>query len=288
MTAENEILGDNAENKTDVNAATAVTDKIEQCNSKLDGIVNKALGLIGDHPWDSWLATAGKYIKRFTPLAIAAAGLLACITTLVMAISHDAPISYVINTLWMLVPAALAMILAPKAMALTESLISKAEPIEVRPEVISIMKIIFGLGEILTGLFLLLKFNGYLVGNAIASIIIGVLNIIVLSRPQIIGMKAGYPTNCVEEIIAIVMYPVRTLITLMTPVIGIGVVGGIIYGIVGWFDGSFEAEIRFGVTALAPFVLPFATYLAYLVVIFVIDICRAIVSIPRKIDELKR
>ena len=44
----------------------------------------------------------------------------------------------------------------------------------------------------------------------------------------------------------------------------------------------------FGATAIIPFVVPLAVYLVYLVVVFTFDFYRAIVSIPRKLDELSK
>jgi hypothetical protein len=203
-------------------------------------------------------------------------------------IKADAPFSYVVKMLFILVPVLFAMHLAPKALALTRSFIEKGEPAVIRPELMYIMKVICGIGGILLGVYLLLNFDKDLVVSAIAAIIFAVLMIICLERPGIVGVKPGYPANCVEEVIALVLFPVRVLIALLTLLIGMAAVGGIVYGIVLWFDDGLSAAMAFGTTALVPFVVPLIVYFIYLVVVFTLDFYRAIVSIPRKLDELKK
>ena len=226
--------------------------------------------------------------KKFLPAAIALAGVLACLTCLITMLKNDAPFSYVVKTLFILVPVRFAMHLAPKALALTRSFIEKGEPAVIRPELMYIMKVICGIGGILLGVYLLLDFDKDLVVPAIVAIIFAVLMIICLERPGIVGVKPGYPVNCVEEAIALVLFPVRVLIALLTLLIGMAAVGGIVYGIVLWFDDGLSAALAFGTTALVPFVVPLIVYFIYLVVVFTLDFYRAIVSIPRKLDELKK
>ena len=144
------------------------------------------------------------------------------------------------------------------------------------------------LGGILLGAYLLLNFDKDLVVPAIVAIIFAVLMIICLERPGIVGVKPDYPVNCVEEVIALVLFPVRVLIALLTLLIGVAAVGGIVYGILLWFDEGLAAAIVFGATALVPFVVPLIVYFIYLDVMFTLDFYKAIVSIPRKLDELKK
>ena len=80
----------------------------------------------------------------------------------------------------------------------------------------------------------------------------------------------------------------RVLIALLTLLIGMAAVGGLVYGIVLWFDDGLSAALAFGTTALVPFVVPLIVYFIYLVVVFTLDFYKAIVSIPRKLDELKK
>lgn len=288
MSEENVNVGENAESTSSNDTSKKVTEKISEYSGKADALVEGALGIIGNRPWDSWLGTANKYISMFLPAVIALAGVLSCLTGLITMIKADARFSVVVKQLFILVPVLFAMHLAPKALALTRSFIEKGETAVIRPELMYIMKVIFGIGGILLGVYLLLNFDKDLVVMAIAALIFAVLMIICLERPGIVGVKAGYPVNCVEEVIALVLFPVRVLIALLTLLIGMAAVGGLVYGIVQWFDYGLSAAIAFGATALVPFVVPLIVYFIYLVVVFTLDFYRAIVSIPRKLDEMKK
>lgn len=287
MNEENSNVGNNAENPANTGTSKAVTDKICLYSGKVDGFVEKVLGGIGDHPWDAWLNVMNGYITKFMPAAIALAGVLACATGLIMLIKNDAPFSWVLRALCVLIPVAFSMHLAPKALALTRSFIENGETEVIRPELMYVLKVLLGLGGLLLGVYLLLNFNSNLIVSAIVTIIFAVLMIICLERPAIVGVKAGYPVNCVQEVIALVMFPIRVIIALITPLTGIVAVGGIVYGIVQWFDGGLSAALTFMATAIIPLLLPLAVYLGYLVLVFTLDLYKAIVSIPRKLDELK-
>ena len=288
MSDENANVGENAAATESNDTSKKVTEKISEYSGKVDAVVECALGIVGNRPWDSWLNTANKYISMFLPAVIALAGVFACLTGLITMIKNDAPFSWVVKQLFILVPVLFAMHLAPKALALTRSFIEKGEPAVIRPELMYIMKVICGIGGILLGVYLLLNFDKDLVVPAIAAIIFAVLMIICLERPGIIGVQSGYPVNCVEEVIALVLFPVRVLIALLTLLIGMAAVGGLVYGIVLWFDDGLSAAMAFGTTALVPFVVPLIVYFIYLVVVFTLDFYRAIVSVPRKLDELKK
>ena len=288
MSEENVNVGENAESTSSNDTSKKVTEKISEYSGKADALVEGALGIIGNRPWDSWLGTANKYISMFLPAMIALAGVLSCLTGLITMIKADAQFSMVVKQLFILVPVLFAMHLAPKALALTRSFIEKGETAVIRPELMYIMKVIFGIGGILLGVYLLLNFDKDLVVMAIAALIFAVLMIICLERPGIVGVKPGYPVNCVEEVIALLLFPVRVLIALLTLLIGMAAVGGLVYGIVLWFDNGLSAALAFGATALVPFVVPLIVYFIYLVVVFTLDFYRAIVSIPRKLDEMKK
>ena len=288
MSEENANVGENAETAASNDTSKKVTEKISEYSGKVDALVEGALGIIGNRPWDSWLGTANKYISMFLPAVIALAGVLACLTGLLTMIKADAPFSMVVKQLFVLVPVLFAMHLAPKALALTRSFIEKGEPAVIRPELMYIMKVIFGIGGILLGVYLLLNFDKDLVVSAIAALIFAVLMIICLERPGIVGVQPGYPVNCVEEAIALVLFPVRVLIALLTLLIGMAAIGGLVYGTVLWFDDGLSAAIAFGATALVPFVVPLIVYFIYLFVVFTLDFYKAIVSIPRKLDEMKK
>ena len=288
MSEENANVGASAETTKSNDTSRKVTDKISEYSGKVDTSIESVLGIVGNRPWDSWVAIANKYISKFLPAAIALAGALACLTGLICIIKQDAPFSWVVKLFSFLVPVLFAMHLAPRALALTRSFIEKGEPAVIRPELMYIMKVIFGIGGILLGVYLLLNFDKDLVVPAIVAIIFAVLMIICLERPGIVGVKPGYPTNCVEEVLALVLFPIRMIIALLTLLVGAAVVGAFVYGIVMWFDDGVVAAVVFGITAIAPFVVPLIVYVTYLFVVFMLDFYKAIVSVPRKLDELKK
>ena len=180
MSEENANVGESTEAAESNDTSKKVTEKISEYSGKVDAVVESALGIIGNRPWDSWLDTANKYISKFLPAAIALAGVLACLTGLITMIKADAPFSWVVKQLFILVPVLFAMHLAPKALALTRSFIEKGEPAVIRPELMYIMKVICGIGGILLGVYLLLNFDKDLVVSAVVAIIFAVLMIICL------------------------------------------------------------------------------------------------------------
>ena len=240
----------------------SVAEKITEYNGKVDACVESAIGFVGNRPWEDWLKAANTYITRLLPAAIAVAGVLAFVTTLVSLIRMDAPFSWVV--------------------------VEKREAEAIRPELMYIMKVVCGIGGLLLGAYLLLCFNSDLVVPAIVAVVFALLMVICLGRPEIVGVKPGNPENCVEEIIALILFPVNVVIALMTPLIGLATVIGIGYGIVLWFDNGFGSALAFGFAAILPLVLPLVVYFMYLLAVCTLDLYRAIVSIPRKLDELKK
>lgn len=266
----------------------SVAEKIGEYSGKVDGYVEQALGLVGNRPWEDWLKVANTYITRLLPAAIAVAGVLAFVTALVSTIRMNAPFSDVVNTLWFLVPTLFSIHLAPKALVLMRSFVEKREAEAIRPELMYIMKVVCGIGGLLLGAYLLLCFDSDLVVPAIVAVVFALLMVICLDRPEIVGVKPGNPENCVEEIIALILFPVKVVIALMTPLIGLATVIGIGYGIVLWFDNGFGSALAFGFAAILPLVLPIFVYFSYLLAVCTLDLYKAIVSIPRKLDELKK
>ena len=253
MNEENSTVDNNAQETMSTGTPKMVADNINLYNGKVDDFVERILAIIGNRPWDSWLNTANKYISKFLPLAIVVSGVLACTTGLVVIIKHDLPFSFAIKVLCFLIPVAFAMHLAPKALALVRSFVENGETEVMRPELMYVLKVLLGIGGLLLGLYLLLNFDSDLMRYAIVSIVIAVLMLICLGCPGIVGLKAGYPVNCVEEVITLIMFPIRVIIALITPLTGIAALGGIIYGVVQWFDSGLEAEGIYAVTAILPF-----------------------------------
>lgn len=266
----------------------AVTDKIDAYRGKVDEVVEKGLGLVGDHPWENWMKVFTEYASKFLPAVIAVSGVIGFLVGLIMSIKNDAAFSVVMGNFGFLVATVFSMHLAPKALALPQSFISQKEPDAMRPELLYILKVLLGLGGVIMALVLLCKGQVQL---ALVLAVLAILLIIICTRPALVGMKPGYPTNAVEEFLTMVLLPLKIVLALLPFIVVVATVGGFIYGVTFLFKGEFAIMVSpsvFGAAALAPLLLPLAVYVLYLFVSFALDFYRALVSIPRKLDEVKK
>lgn len=268
--------------------AESVENKIAKQLGKVDAFVDKIVGIVGARPWEKWLGICNDYISRFLPAAIALAGVASFVVGLVVSIKYDMPVSVVIATLAILVLTAFSMHLAPKALSLSRSFVEKGEAEVMRPEFIYINKVLLGIGGLLAAICLLLRFDSDLVVPALVIGIVALIAIVVYSNPGMVGVKEGYPKNVVEELITISMFPVKIFLALLTPIIGLAVVGGVVYGVIEMFNDGITAATVFLVTALLPFALPMIAYFLYLVLMFLFDFYRAMVSIPRRLEDVRK
>lgn len=266
----------------------AVTDKIDAYRGKVDAVVEKGLGLVGDHPWENWMKVFTEYASKFLPAVIAVSGIIGFLVGLIMSIKNDAPFSVVMGNFGILVATVFSMHLAPKALALPQSFISQKEPEAMRPELLYILKVLLGLGGVIMALVLLCE---GLVQLALVLAVLAILQIIICTRPALVGIKPGYPTNAVEEFLTMVLLPLKIVLALLPFIVVVAAVGGFIYGVTFLFKGEFAIMVSpgvFGAAALAPLLLPLAVYVLYLFVSFMLDLYSALVSIPRKLDEVKK
>lgn len=247
--------------------------------------------------FDEWLKKTNKKITKFLTFATAITGIL---TWLIGMFDPDARIfdwelGPFIN-FWLIVPIILAVILTPKSLRLVNSLVEKGERDKMRPELLFIFRVLFGIIGFLSVVFCLylgyLGFNGHnedammlAVVLSIMIIIVTVLIILCLLYPDVIRVKPGYPTNCAEELVIILLLPMRITISLTILLTGVVFVLGILRGLTE--AGKHDDLFYLLCTVIIPFALPFAAYITYLAMNFTLDLYRAITSIPRKLDELK-
>ena len=274
-------------------AATAAADKtcpVDRLLARLavDKWLDTVLGFITRHPWEKWLGVANRMVEKFMIPFIALSGAVTFLSAFASLIRRDAPISRVVAILWILIATVLVLALAPKAMALPRTFLEKSEKEKVRPELLSILKIVLGVGLMLYGLFMLLQFSSQTLGIGLACLAGGALLAVIFDNPGMIGVEAGYPQNGVEELVTIVMLPVRIVLSFLTLVVGIASVSLFVMGVIEMFSKGGVSSLYFGGAAIAPAAVPFAVYVAYLVLMFVIDFYRALVSIPRKLDDLHK
>lgn len=267
--------------------AVAVVEKMTVCTRFVDTTIEKGLGFIGDRPWKSWLDIANRYIGLFLPSLIGIAGLLATFFWLIAAIKYELPytmaVAYLLGTLF-------SLHLAPKAMALVVSLVEKGEPEKMRPEVLYILRVLCGLGGVLFAITMILEFDMDLLAPIVMVLGVAVLMTIACLCPEMVGVKAGHPQNAVEECLSILLFPIRILLSLFPIVMGVATVGAFIYGftlLTEEYVGIPLAASTWATAAMLPLAVSLSCYLAMLVLHFVLDLYRALVSIPRKLDEVR-
>ncbi len=236
---------------------------------KADHLVDHILGYVGNYPWDSWMTTVGNYIARYIPVIIAITAVISTFMGMISAAQMGKAHRDVEPQVFLgsLLTGLLAMYLAPKALALVSSIITKGEHESVRPELLQIL-----------------------------------IMIIVTSRPEILGVKPGVPSNMVEELITLQLLILKVILAFLPIIVLLATGYGIYLGIstactsnptndwgvpLAGLNGVRGAYILWG-TSVAPFVIPVAVYLLTLSMVFVLDLCRSIASIPRKIGELKK
>lgn len=278
--------------ENEVNKAAEVVVKVEACRDKIDDLVEKALDKSGNHPWNDWMDRFLRQAARFLPIFVVISGLTATIVSVIAACSRrSASLGEMMFCLTYLVLTVFSAHLSPKALLLTRTMLTKREPDMIRPELIYIMKVAYGLGSLALALALLLTFTSGLVALAIPLAVFGVIMIIVLSRPELVGVKADYPTNVVEEFIALLMFPIKVVLAFLPFIViclSLGLFGS---GLGMAFRGGYsmyKATIPLLQATLCPFVVPMLAYFLYLMLTFALDFYRAIVSIPRKLDELAK
>lgn len=259
--------------------------------ARIDAGLEKAMGLLDNHPWERWVAVANDFIGKWLPFVIAAAGVAGFLIGFISCIRYKAPFGTTVANLAFLALALLSMHLAPKALALPRAFLDKREPDPMRPELLYIFKALHFFGALIWGISLILMFDSDLFWAALIVLVSGALLTIVFGNPGLIGVKAAHPQNAIEEVLCILLLPIKVVLSLLTLVIGLGTVGLFVYGIVELCRsnyGGIETLPLFGMAIGAPVLIPLAVYLVYLLLMFTLDFYRAIVSVPRKLDDVRK
>ena len=259
--------------------------------AKINTCIVKTIGLLDNHPWERWVSVANDFIGKWLPFIVAIAGIAAFLVGFISGVRAQLPFSAVIANLGILAGTFLAMHLTPKALALPRSFLEKREADPMRPELLYILKVNACFGALVAAGILILQFDGNAFLMALQILAIGALLTVVFGNPALIGIKATHPQNAIEEVLCIFLLPLKLALSLLTLVVGIGTVALFVWGIEKLFDRSsigFESMPLFGSAVLAPVAIPLAVYLLYLVVMFFLDLYRAIVAIPRKLDEVRK
>ena len=265
--------------------------KVDSIQAIIGGWFKKATGLVSDWPWKEWLEVANKFIARYLPFVIVLSVVLGVVFGLIVALVNNLPIGTVFKILLGgIAVGAFSMHLAPKAMEIPRSMVEKNEPEAVRPELMEVAKTGLGLGLFAYGIVCVFSFNSEEFVFGIVCMLIAALLAVVLGNPEAFGIKAGYPTNLTEELITIVLIPIKVVMALFSPITAIATLCVLFYGLIELIT-NFKmggAPVYFLFAAAIPLFLPLAFYGLYLLYMFFVDIVRAIIAVPRKIDELKK
>lgn len=259
--------------------------------AKINAAIAQLTGILDNHPWERWVSVANDFIGKWLPLVVAIAGVLAFLIGFITAIRAEFPFGAVMGNFGFLAVALASLHLTPKALALPRTFLEKREPDPMRPELLYILKTTTVFATLISATILILRFDGAAFATALVILAAGALLTVVFGNPSLIGVKAAYPQNAIEETLCILLLPLKFVLSLSTLLVGIGTVAVFVYGIVQLFDryvGEFMAIQSFNVSILAPVAIPLVVYLAYLVVTFTLDFYRAIVAVPRKLDELRK
>lgn len=266
------------------NSGAGFEAKITGIFDKMNSCIDKALGFITNHPWAHWLKVGEKYVLRYLPFAVAFLGLLAILSTIVVACRADLGFGTVLKgLLGLVVLSAFVLYLLPKTSALVTSLLENREDEAVRPQLLGVMKT---MGLIITASLLFNPASD--LAFVLVVLVVSLVLVILATNPKIMGVKAEAPKNYAEEFITLCLLPYKVFVSLFTYVIAGLVIGGVVIGLTALFESEFysvEAVATFAGTLVLTVVLPLIVYFIYLVVNFFAEIVRAIVSLPKKLDK---
>lgn len=269
--------------------SSAASEKVQAGVAKVEnyaGAADRFLDKIGNRPWGTWIAAANGLCRKFLPLVILGAGLVSWLIMTIWQIKSDAHISDVLGRLYFPLLTIFSALVAPKAIALVESVLSHREPDAMRPEVLSILRIVLGLGGIVFGVFKLLNFTVPSLFISLGAFVLAFVLIVVLSNPAIVSVKAANPKDSVEEIVGLVAFPIKVVMSLLAILIAVAAVVFFVWGIVDCFSIVPVGVGKMSLSVFVPFLAPLALYVGYLKFMVLFDLLRAIVSVPQKIAEL--
>lgn len=266
--------------------------KVVQAVSKVGLLVEKVMDLIGGHPWDKWLRTAFYYTKRFIPAVIALIGVVAIISMLVVAVRAELKFGETIGALvYPLLLTPLAILLTPWAIKLMQGFAEKSDDLDVRSELVYLMRGVFGFGGVIFSMCIFTQFESSIVDYGLIALAVGLASIIVFSCPSIIGIRVKKPANIVDEVCALIMLPVKAAVCLIVPLIAVFLVYGFYDGFMALCDSEFESPL--GIEAMidamtVPLITPLAVYVVYLLCASICLIYRAVAGVPQKLDDIRK
>ncbi len=273
-------------NTTVENQNPAFGSKVSDIFETMNSFIDKMLSFFTDHPWADWIKTGEKFIIKYLPFLVAGLGFWAFISTFIIAVNSNLPFGDTIKSLiGFVLLTVFVLYLMPKTTTLITSLHDNREDEAVRPQVLGAVKAI---GLLFGASMLVMPECDF----AVISVLVGlsIVLIILASNPKIMGLKAAAPRSFAEELITICLLPYRILVSLFAYFLTLVALGGLIYGFWALCETEFsspEPILIFLGTLVLVVVLPLIVYFMYLSVNFFAEIVRAVVALPKKLDDLR-
>ncbi len=279
----------NEEKLSSENTGSTVVAKITGIFDTMNAGIDKAFDFLTDHPWADWIKIGEKFIVKYLPFLVVVLGFWAFLSTFIIAVCCEMPFGDTLKYLaGFVLLTVFVLYLLPKTITLITSLHDNREDEAVRPQVLGALKAV----GLLFGASLLMA---PYCDPAAFSVAIGLslVLIILASNPKIMGVKAACPQSFAEELITICLLPYKIFISFFAYIITLVALGGLGYGlsiICEYGFDSYESEMAistFSGTLVLLVSLPLIVYFLYLSVNFFAEIVRAIVALPKKLDELR-
>ncbi len=199
------------------------------------------------------------------------------------------------SMIWMglgvLVGSVLFVYIGDKVMSVTRGLYSKTSSKFRSPAILDCIALVFvlqGIGGFVMGLKMGMGFTGVLIG--VCSLILSLLVAVAALYPSVLAIEVDGQSSAGEEFIGLLTFFMKSVLFLLPFAVFIGGIAMLWFLL---FQLGIAAEYSMAMVAMIPVICgiglaPLAVYLVYLSYYFMLDVCRAILSIPEKLDKLNR
>lgn len=256
----------------------------------VNGFIDKGVEIAGKLPWGKWIEIGDQYASRYGIAAFYLYGILAVLCGIIGGIRSECFVEGLKLGFISLFTAILAGYVGSKLLGNIKDLVTKNESKFANPGLMNCFTLVMALltlGCVIYGITSAIDFRSftiflYFLGGAV----ILAFATICLLAPELICVKSGVQCTPTEELIALLTIFVKILMRLV-PFIWIF---GALYGVYQMVIGIHQIFTLYVFGSVMMFIafLPLIAYLLYLIYNYLFDICRAILSIPAKLDELKK
>ncbi|HEY9422541.1 MAG TPA: hypothetical protein VIW92_14085, partial [Thermoanaerobaculia bacterium] len=248
------------------------------------------------------LASADRIARQAGHLGYVAAALLLVLAFLILGIRSDSLRIFFIGLLLIAPAAAILHYLAVLFLDAGESLLRKSPSELASPAVLSFLSLAFLLGTV--GFFLSALY-GIIVGSSLATfgVRMGISVVLLYAcgialNPETVNVGPGKDMTAGEEALGIAMFLIKLPVRLVPFLFGVGSVVGVCAALyllylvlaVAGRDSHFVTDevLRIGHYILAVALLPFLVYVGFALSYLVVELLRAVLRTPAKIEALRQ